>query len=71
MELYCYFNTYKIILSTNKNVLIKHDVLKTRFEEWSSNWNNTEIQVSFIHDCEDMLQGIMDEGLKFIYGIRK
>lgn len=71
LDLYCYFNTYKIILSTNKNVLIKHDVLKTRFEEWSSNWNNTEIQVSFIHDCEDMLQGIMDEGLKFIYGIRK
>lgn len=70
VELYSYFNIYKVILSTNKEVLSRHSVLKNRFEEWTLNWNNIEIQVSFVRDCEVMLQGIMDEGLKYIYGIR-
>lgn len=70
-ELYYYFDTYKIVLSTNENVSSKHNVLKNRFEEWVLNWNNSEIQLSFVHDCEDILQSIIDEGLKYIYGIKK
>lgn len=70
-ELYYYFDTYKIVLSTNENVLATHNILKSRFEEWVLNWNNSEIQLSFIHDCEDILQSIMNEGLKYIYGIKK
>lgn len=70
-ELYYYFDTYKIVLLTNENVSSKHNVLENRFEEWVLNWNNTEIQLFFIHDCEDILQSIMDEGLKYVYGIKK
>ncbi len=70
-ELYYYFDTYKIVLSTNKNVLSKHTVLKNRFEEWVFNWNDSEIYISFVHDCEDLLQSIMDEGLKHIYGLKR
>lgn len=69
-ELYYYFNTYKVILSTNESVTSKHTVLKNRFEEWILNWDNGEIQLSFIRNCEDILQSIMDEGLKYIYGVK-
>lgn len=69
-ELYYYFETYKIVLLTNENVALKHAALKSRFEEWVLNWNDSEIQISFIHDCEDILQSIMDEGLKYICGIK-
>lgn len=70
-ELYFYFDTYKIVLSSNENVKSKHIILKNRFKEWVLNWGNIEIQLSFVHDCEDILQSIMDEGLKYIYGIKK
>ena len=70
-ELYYYFDTYKIVLSTNESVTSKHTVLKNRFEEWVLNWDNSEIQLSFIHDCEDILLSIMDEGLKYIYEIKQ
>lgn len=70
-ELYYYFETYKIILSTNDNVASKHDILKKRFEEWVSNWYDFATQNNFIHDCEDILQDILNESLKYIYGIKR
>lgn len=69
-DLYYYFDTYKIVLSTNDKVNSKHTILKERFEEWILNWDDGKIQVSFFHDCEEILQSIMDEGLKYICGIK-
>lgn len=69
-ELYYYFDTYKIVLSTNGKVKSKHTALKERFEEWVLNWNDGQIQISFIRDCENILQSILDEGLRYIYGIK-
>lgn len=69
-ELYYYFETYKVVLSTNGSVASKHFELKSKFEEWVLNWNNSEIQISFIHDSENILQNILNEGLKHIYAIK-
>ncbi len=65
-----YYEMYVVILSTNDNVVNEYKKLKTKSQEWMENWNNNNIQISFLNDCKKMLQCIMDECLKYIYGIK-
>lgn len=65
-----YYEMYTVILSTNDKVANEYSKIKIRYMEWIENWNNNNIQISFLKDCGIILQSIMNECLKYIYGIK-
>lgn len=69
-ELYFYFETYQVILTTNDKVAAKHKILKEKFEEWCSQGNDVKALISFMQNCKELLQNILNESLKYIYGIK-